>query len=453
MSSATHLFVDDAVIARKKGVVRRSHPCHKLPEPVISGRESWQEPADDERAYVYGTVLPAAHGDGRRMWYMRWSDRVLYAESADGTTWRRPELGLVGTAGSSGNNLLPIRLHSPSVIHDPLDPDGERRYKMLGVSRSTDRPGYWVAHSADGLSWQPYSDNPVLTGGDTCCFARDPATGDYLAFHKRYGELRGERRRLVYLSSSPDMRAWSDYALIMAPDEEDDAQTRAEGGLFSQFYHMAAIPHADMWLGFVTHFRYTGEPVDKGPEQSPADGHIDVQLVHSRDGRSWSRCEDRTPVIPNGPHDYDAGCILGVGNGLIATGDEVHLYYTGITTTHGGYQPKKKITVARAAWRLDGWVSLDAGETAGAVETRPMAVDGQRLIVNAAAAGGELKAEVLDRFRAPIRGYGLADCRVVAEDGVRQSVSWETHSELPDVGPVSIRFQFSNASLYSFSIT
>jgi len=437
---STHLFVDNAMIARKEGgIVRRTHACRKLSEPVISGLETWQAPSDDERVYLYGTVLPAEDGDGLRMWYMRWPDRVLYAESADGVDWRRPE-------------LLPIRLHNPSVIDDPMDPDPARRYKMLGVSRSPESRGYCVAHSADGLNWQYYPKNPVLDGGDTCSFARDPVTGDYLAFHKRYGIHRGQRRRLVYLSSSPDMQDWSDYELVMAPDAADDAQTEAEGGLFSQFYHMSAIPYRGMWLGFVTHFRHTGPPVEKGPEQSKDDGPIDVQLVYSRDGRSWSRCEDRSPVIPNGPHQYDAGCILGVGNGPIASADEVQLYYTGITTTHGGYMPKKKITIARAAWRLDGWVSLDTGEVPGTVETTPVRVEGQGLTVNVDAGKGELRAEILDSSGVPVPGYRIADCQPLADDGLRQPVLWETRSTLPSVGSVSIRFEFSNASLYSFSM-
>ena len=440
----THLFVDDERIARKEGVVRRTHPCRKLPRPVISGLESWQTPSDDKRVYIYGTVLPAEEGDTLRMWYMRGADRILYAESKDGVAWRRPELG--------GNNALPIRLHSPSVIHDPADADPGRRYKMLGVSRSPESRGYCTAHSADGLDWQLYPANPVLTGGDTCSLARDPATGDYLAFHKRYGIHRGHRRRLVYLSSSPDMQSWSEPDLVMAPDQADDAHTEAEGGLFSQFYHMSVFPYRGVWLGFVTHFRHTGPPVEKGPEQSRDDGPIDVQLVHSRDGRSWSRCEDRAPVIPNGPHDYDAGCILGVANGPIVSADEVRLYYTGITTTHGGCLPLKKITIAQAAWRLDGWVSLDAVETPGIVETMPLPSDGQRLFVNADAARGELRAEILGPSGAPVPGYHLSDGRPVTGDGVRQTVRWRTRSALPSCRGIRIRFQFRNASLYSFTL-
>ena len=154
---AKHLFVDDEVIARREGVARRTHPCRKLPRPVIAGRESWQTPYGDERVYIYGTVLPSEDGGTLRMWYMRWPDRVLYAESEDGVSWRRPQLGR--------NNVLPIRLHSPSVIHDPADPDPERRYKMLGVSLSPESRGYCAAHSADGLHWQLYPTNPVLPGG------------------------------------------------------------------------------------------------------------------------------------------------------------------------------------------------------------------------------------------------------------------------------------------------
>ena len=428
------------MVVHKERVVRRVHACQKLSQPVIAGLESWQESSDDERVYVYGTVLPAENGEGLRMWYMRWQDRVLYAESDDGLGWRRPE-----------HTLLPIRLHSPSVIDDQADPDPERRYKMLGVSRSAETRGYCVAHSADGLNWQYYPKNPDLEGGDTCSLARDPAAGDYFAFHKRYGIHRGQRRRLVYLSTSPDMQSWSDYELVMAPDEVDDGQTEAEGGLFSQFFHMSVVPYGGMWLGFVTHFRYTGPPEEKGPEQSKYDGPIDVQLAYSRDGRSWFRCDDRSPVIANGPHEYDAGCILGVGNGLTFSSDEVRLYYTGVTTPHGGYMPDKKMTVGRAAWRLDGWASLDAADTPGIVETAPVSADGQHLSFNVDAGRGELRAEILDSSGSPVPGYRLSDCRPITEDVVRHTVRWEERSFLPP-GPVSIRFQFSNASLYSFSI-
>ncbi|MBT3328287.1 MAG: hypothetical protein HN396_18850, partial [Gemmatimonadales bacterium] len=422
MSATTHLFVDDVRIERKEGVVRRTHACSKLAEPVISGRESWQSPSDDERVYIYGTVLPSDDGEGYRMWYMRYPDQLLYAESDDGIHWRRPDLGLVDIKGSIPNNLLPTSYHSPSLVCDCREPDPALRYKMLGVSRDPDRRGYSVATSSDGIRWTPSDANPVLTGGDTCALAQDPVTGQFLAFHKRYHEHRGQERRLVYLSTSDDFHDWSEPVLAMAPDDVDDAQTAAEGGCFSQFYNTAAFPCGDMWLGLVTHFRYSGAPPESGPDQSRHDGPIDVQLTCSRDGRTWSRLEDRSPVIPNGPHDYDAGGILGVANAPVDAGDETWVYYTAITTTHGGCTPRKKITIARAAWRRHGWVSLDADASGGTVETKPVLADGQRLSVNTNALNGELRAEILDTEGNPIPGYGLEACLPIDGDGVRQVV-------------------------------
>ena len=236
------------------------------------------------------------------------------------------------------------------------------------------------------------------------------------------------------------MQTWTEPELVMAPDEADDRQTRAEGGRCSHFYNMSAFRYGSQWLGLVTHFRYMGPPSVSGPEQSGQDGPIDVQLVHSRDGRHWNRSEDRSPVIPNGPYDYDAGCILGVANQPIVTGDEVWMYYSAITTTHGGYIPKKQISIARAAWRLDGWCSLHAGEAGGVIETVPLRPEGDRLTVNAAASGGAVAVAVLDASGNPVAGYGDPDCTPLKRDDVRQPVRWKNRDGLPLERPIRLRF-------------
>ena len=61
-----------------------------------------------------------------------------------------------------------------------------------------------------------------------------------------------------------------------------------------------------------------------------------------------------------------------------------------------------------------------------------------------------LRAEVLDP--SALLGHRLSDCRPLTEDGVRQPVHWKTRSALPSSRAIRIRFQLSNASLYSFSI-
>ena len=437
----TQIFADDVMVASKAGVNRRVHACDKLASPVMAGVEPWEAADVDPRVYLYGTVARDAERGGYRMWYMRNPNRVLHATSVDGIRWE----------GSAENGPL-VSLHSPSVVEDPRDPDPRRRYRMLGCAGRPMESGYAVAHSSDGLTWELYARNPVLPGSDTCTLAHDPVTGEYLAFHKLYHEYRGHRRRLVYLSTSRDMQDWSEPALVMAPDETDDGQTQSEGGLFSEFYNMSAFPYGGQWLGLVTHFRYCGGPPDEGPQQSPHDGPIDVQLVHSRDGRDWHRCEDRSPVIPNGPHAYDAGCILGVANQPVQVDDSLWIYYSAITTTHGGHLPEKECTIARGTWRLDGWVSLDAGPQRGTVETVALRLPGGRLMVNAEAAGGLVRVEVTDEAGVPLPGYSLADCEPLHGDGVRQPVRWQGRSKLPGQVPVRLRFSLERASLYSYVV-
>jgi hypothetical protein len=215
---------------------------------------------------------------------------------------------------------------------------------------------------------------------------------------------------------------------------------------------MSVFPCAGQFLGLVTHFRYTGPPGERGPLQSGDDGPVDVQLVHSRDGRTWQRCEDRSAVIPTGPHPYDSGCILGVTNGPVVVGDEMWFYYTAITTTHGGYVPQKQISIGRAAWRLEGLVSLDAGDQGGVVETVPLDPTGDRLIVNADAAGGELRAAVFDTQGRALPGYAATDCAALRADAVRHAICWKDHDRLPARRPLRIQFSLQQARLFSFRI-
>lgn len=447
------IFVDDVSIARQEGLVRRVRAGGKLPAPVLSGAEPWERPDVDTRVYVYGTVLPDPGDGSYRMWYMRNPNRVLYATSRDGLSWQRPALGLELADGSPDTNQLAISLHSPSVIRDEGEADPDKRYKMLGCATLPGGRGYCAAHSGDGLRWELYDGNPVLAGSDTCTLAQDPITREYLAFHKLTHEHGGHVRRLVYLSLSEDMQEWSEPKLVLAPDEIDDGQTQGRGGICSEFYNMSAFPYAGQWLGLVTHFQHTGTPVQKGPEQSPNDGPIDVQLVHSRDGRRWHRCEDRSPLIANGPHGYDAGCILGVTNSPVMAGDEMCIYYSAITTTHGGCLPQKVVTIARAAWPRDRWVALEAGPDGGNLEMVPEHLQVGCLEVNAAASEGQIRAELADAEGAVLPGYAYNDCEPICGDGLRQPVRWGERDRLPKVESVRVRLRLASASLYSYRVS
>ena len=50
-------------------------------------------------------------------------------------------------------------------------------------------------------------------------------------------------------------------------------------------------------------------------------------------------------------------------------GDQTHWYYTGATCTHGSALRDRHKSIGRATWRTEGFISLDAAEEQGLIET------------------------------------------------------------------------------------
>jgi hypothetical protein len=451
-----HLFVDDMLVASRAKLIRRAHACYKLDKPVLRAEQPWEE----QRAYVYGSARRDRRGSRFELWYMSHgtdrqlhdprlqprSDLIMFATSRDGVGWTRPNLRQFAFDGDYRNNIV-FSLHSPSLLFDRDETDPTYRYKMVGHCKG----GYRAAFSPDGLHWTFYPKNPIILGSDTITLSYNPKTREYLAFFKRNIEIRGSRRRTVHLATSKDMQDWREEGLVMAADKEDDRWVK-KAPERTDFYNMSVFPSGEQFLGLVTVFKL--QRIQKPqPGQSPHDGPIDVQLVHSRDARHWSRCDDRSPVIPRGPHPYDAGSILGVSNIPIIHNDQMWIYYTAMTTPHGGALPEKKMSVGRAAWRLDGMVSLDAGDAEGWLEMRPLRTSGRQLILNADASKGRLVVDLLDREGRPLSGYSADDCVAIDTDSVRHRVRWTGQEKLPADAPVRLRFRLRNTSLYSFKIT
>lgn len=477
---AKQLFVDDLMIKKKQGVTRVVHPAKKLERPVLKAEMPWEvrdtEGFLDKRVNIYGTVLRDEKTGAFRMWYAD-PGSVLYATSKDGIQWERPVLKSMGKT-----NETDLHLHSPSIIEDKFETDPKKRYKAVGnagmdrddakVQRLKDKFEmvdwyrdklhrlYYAAYSPDGLRWT-VEPEPILLGCDTITLSQDPVTGEYLAFHKRQGDPRVVGIRQVFLSVSKDMENWSEPQPVMVADELDNkAAKKLKGGTYSEFYNLSAFPYAGQWLGFATPFRRVEPPsalfgndeVD-GRKRS-ATGVIDVQLVHSRDGRHWLRCSDRSPVIPLGPHPYDAGSIFGLCNTPVFVGDEMWMYYTAVTTPHGGLGPEKQQSIARAAWRIDGLASLrpKQKQEPGIIETHEFIPEGKRLFVNADVTNGSLSVEVLDAAGQVIQGYEKQSSVIQKQDGVKLSIRWKDADALPADKTIHLRFHLENGDLYSYLI-
>ena len=467
----TQLFVDDRLVSDAQGVRRTLHPGRKLPRPVLEADRPWE----GERVYVYGTIHYDRAEEIFKMWYLarlgpgyeerlpglgEHGDLVLYATSKDGVQWDKPSLNRHQFDGSGDNNIVLLNLHSPAILIDE-DAPGAARYRMLAWNWELDNYGYWRAYSEDGIVWKEYEQKPVLFKPDeileAMTTARGPADGAYFAFFRLWDDVRGFHRRAIGVSRSTDFQHWSAPQLVLTPDEKDDewasgAEQRTE------FYNLAGFSYGSQFLGFLPVFRVERiQQLDKSvsvSNQAKWDGPIDAQLVHSRDGLTWQRFEDRSPIIPNGePGSFDAGCILALANPPVIVGDDVWVYYTAVNTKHGAPMPPKRITVARASWRLDGFVSLDSGASGGIVETVPLHPAGDQLEVNVDASQGSFRVEVLSATGEPLPEFGLDSSESISGNHVRHMVRWKERTLLDAGEPIRLRFHLSNAQLYSFRIT
>jgi len=449
------LFVDDYLIEEKSNVVRTYHPFKKYAgNPVLVADKPWEGTVP----YVYGTVLPD-EGGGYRMWYHSYvggNDYLnLYATSADGITWIKPDLNIVPYKGSKRNNIFFRRTrsdHLPQVIHTPWEKNPNRRYKLIYYHYANTPPenlpgGYYGAYSFDGIHWYwgDLKNNPIVPDdtGDMGNFVWAPRGKRYIGYPKKFATVRGHRRQCVGFTATKDFEHWPPTKLILTPDRFDDRWT-TQDKQHTDFYGLSAFPYETMYIGFLWVFRITN-----GENNGP----IFVELISSRNGVDWVRQEgNRPPILPVGPAGaWDSGMVFTTNHPLVV-GDKIKLWYGGFKGQHGSALKEMRSGIGLAYLRKDAFASLDAGAEIGTVTTKPFINVHGILYLNAAPTkGGWIKVELVDANGNVLPGYHRNDCDAVTTDGVRLHVTWGKQKELPvSDEPVRIRFVMANASLYSF---
>ncbi|MAG34856.1 MAG: hypothetical protein CL878_01180 [Dehalococcoidia bacterium] len=518
IGTRSQLFVDDYLVAASEGMATRLHPMTKHSEAVLQAEEPWERP---ETGGLWSPNALFDPSDGLfKMWYgtmgtfparNRQSEPhyACYATSADGLNWERPNLGLFKHDGSSNNNII-VAGGSPGPgggILDSLEMTGleppERRFKSVG-SHGRDaegRYGHGVTFSPDGVHWQRYEGNPVISGygrGDTisCAKLRDPAfpedipgltNAKYALFPKVHPRLgRFNRRSFAMCTSEDDLGGnpftqWTEPQLVLAADLLDDEMgeerlAAAKSLLLwdhpddhrCEFYGVKVWRSGDLFLALVMIYDACFEIRRLGFNNEYA--IVDVQLASSRDLLHWQRLGDRQPVITRGdPESFDSHLIF--FNSLpVSVGDEWWVYYAGFNEGHAarsvydeamrqqyhadvkaGRRHFQKVGLAKV--RRDGFISRNAGSAGGTLTTRLIQPGGSRLELNATAAeGGAITVEVQDEHGRVLPDFAAADCTPVAGDSLRHEGLWGEHrgDDRWQDRPVHLKFHVRDAKLYGF---
>ncbi len=488
-------FLDNVVIDQVQDLTRTVHAPRKEPGPLVAKDRSWE---NIPYLTVTGwSVVRDAATDRFLCWYEDWQfdpaqdakcektfqspvhSRLCLATSADGLHWEKPAFDYQLHDGQRTNVVFGGDSERKSEVHhvflDPLEPDGERRFKLMYERQTPDGHMFSVAHSPDGVQWTRMKGEPCFGEyggrlGDgfiafcdedarvyrmTCRHSatqkihhdpRRPQTTS-LFFPPTYpGEpLRANKRR-VFQAVSRDLMRWSAPQCIIAPDEDEE-------NLDETFYGMPQMKLGPYYLGFLNTLHEVSNTMN-------------VRLAYSRDGWTWRHLNQRQPWLTTTPDAWDR-YMVNMSVAPIPVGDDLYVFHGGAGNHHDYWINGRRDGLAvpeaddvdlvryglgLARLRRGGFVSLDAGPVRdGILVTRMLHTDAHELVINAACAdGGAIEVEVTDPDENVIDGCARDQCDAFTGDQIDAPITWRGRAGIEHAGSVRLRFFSRSASLYAF---
>lgn len=481
-SERTLLFVDDHDILYRPGTERALRPLDRSPiNPVVVDK---QTPWELDLAWC-STYRDPASGL-YQLWYQAFTDgkaqerthrcMICYAESEDGVNWIKPNLGLFVYNGVTENNVVMLGnggysdRYAASVVVDPADPDPNKRYKMahydfcIDEDEGREYPGLTVAFSPDGIHWTKYPkapllrtsysgfDRPVpfrgepgeewtipLSISDAMDAIYDPRAGAFVIYHKMWIDRPDGMinwKHAMGRTVSQDFIHWSRPELVLAPDEFDPE--------WVEFHHSPAFFYNDCYFALLQILN-----------RAVRGGIMDCELAISRDGIHWQRpfrSPFFLPMTQNG--EFDSGSILTNATPIFLE-DEVRYYYGGYSQGATGDTPGELVTgIGLATMPRDRFAGIRPVKQIGQVTLRRTDLtDVSAITVNADAARGSVRVEILDADGYRIQGFTREDAIAISGDGLRHPVLWREHdlADLPD-GEYMLRLHLDQADVFAVTL-
>ena len=469
---------DDLSIEGTRGVKLEmmrpdKHPGNPILERGKEGevdekRASYLDVIYDNGLWRMWYAAVASHGD----WY---KSLVAYAESDDGITWRKPELGLSEFNGSKRNNLVKTvrAISTVSIILDKEAPP-ERRYVMAGEDMS-----FWetwtldaqsttrVDVSPDGFHWTPLRDEPGITSMMNETYVLYKFKGNYhIGGHQVSPLLRlpmqtyprgkvnmlGPRTFVVWRSPKIDRWPLENTKAFFKPMRSSSPYLIGWDG--EQVHAGADVTtYRNVCLGVYGQWHHPPLQDEEGWE-TKYDGNAvscDLGIIISNDGLHFREPAPGFTLVARDQElrwdrDYrdneDKDNFLLLQGPMINTDKLTHLYYA--ASTPGGNEAGPNINIGLATWPRDrfGYLSLIDEKTTGQFVSCPLEYQqGMKLYVNAEIpSGSSLQVYLLDQHGLDVLpGYGAAEGGDVNESGLDVEVIWSKKPFLPSGQRFKIR--------------
>src|ERR1051325_6540034 len=187
---------------------------------------------------------------------------------------------------------------------------------------SEQQGGIYIAYSRDGLHWKYPNTQPVIFGdSDTWnCIVWNPDRQVFMLYTRGWHcaavnwpalKKRNQRRRVAY-SESKDLKTWSEWQVILTPDELDT----------NDFYGFHVFRYADYFLGQL--WSYDDDEAET----------IEIELAWSRDGIHWSRHPECPKFLPRGRAGDLDGYMVNPSQEPVVHHDRLVYYYAGRPLPH-----------------------------------------------------------------------------------------------------------------------
>lgn len=471
--SQRELFVDDRLIHSLRDARRQLH--HPVPRELAlvhdapwegagSGYHSLIRDGDLYRLYYRGAPLAVENNR------LKASPEVYcYAESRDGVTFEKPNLGLYEIAGSRENNVIwtGVGTHNFAPFLDARpDCPPESRYKALGGTAR--EGGLFAFHSADGIRWSRMREEPVVTRGafDSQNLAFWDSTAQlYRAYFRTFTEgvttgdvWRPAGFRAIRTATSRDFLHWENEQDLTYQDSPlEHLYTNQIAPYFRAPHLLIGFPTRYVDRGWSESMRALPE-VERREARAAANRRYgtaltEALLMASRDGVHFQRWNEA--FLRPGPqrpdtwlygHQFVAWQAVETASSLPGAPPEMSLYALE-GSWHGSGNALRRYTL-----RLDGFVSIQAPLSGGELITRPLRFQGDRLELNfATSAAGDIRVEIQDVDGTPLPGFALDDCPPIFGDELQRRVVWEGNRDLRSLAdrPVRLRFVLRDADLFA----
>lgn len=481
MEIRRYLCWDEKLMEENDGVRVCAHRPEKKNIALVCDGE-WEGPHNG-----YASIVKT--GEGYRMYYRACAMRqnadgtvrqasgvICVAESRDGKTFRKPNIGKYEYNGTKNNNIVFIRekdIDNFSVFYDtnPACPDDERFKALCEIHLGNENGGPKLTYyaSRDGYDFREmrYLDVAGTFDSYNVTFWDEDSERYFLyyrAFHRTDGTdrldwrgIRSDDIRDIRVATSKDFLHWDILGRIGFEEGQEDYPLYTNQ--ITKYYRAK-----NTFIGFPVRyidrvcesesFRYMplADRREKITEHFGREGTAltDCVIMTSQDGFTFDRRDEAfmTPGVEARNNWWYGNCYTVYG--LCETEAEEEGAPREISLYMGENYRIKNVNFRRYTVRQDGFFSWQAPYRGAEVLTKPIAISGGEMRLNfATSAVGGIKVYVCDEDGADLEGY---ESYIVFGDSVERPVEFAKPLAELEGKTVRLKFKMKDAYVYSFVI-